>query len=151
SLFEEQLQDGREWLLNTVSPSLADISFHFVLNWAKSFSPGKRLLDAGKFPYTVKWISKTSDYIEHIRATQPPVCEVAGNQAAASIAASPFEPYDVVGFNTSEAERLGIKLNDQVQVAPEDTGMPSPSQNKSRLSHVSTETKLLSKYKDLKD
>ncbi|KAL0581249.1 hypothetical protein V5O48_000837, partial [Marasmius crinis-equi] len=52
---EQQLQDDREWLLDTISPSLADLSVHFIYAWIKKmpwFDPAivDSLLDKGRFP-----------------------------------------------------------------------------------------------------
>lgn len=44
-LVEEQLRDGREWLFNTESPGLADISVHFLLAWVGKFPGVKSLFD----------------------------------------------------------------------------------------------------------
>lgn len=44
-LVEEQLRDGREWLFDTESPGLADISVHFLLAWVGKFPGVKNLYD----------------------------------------------------------------------------------------------------------
>lgn len=51
--------------------------------------------------------------------------KVTGEEAAKAIAASSFESYEVVGFDTVEADRLGLRLGDSVSIAPGDTGMLS--------------------------
>ncbi|KAF5387812.1 hypothetical protein D9615_000378 [Tricholomella constricta] len=122
SLLEEQFQDGREWLFDTELPSLTDISIHFILNWVRASRLGRPLVDATNFPKTVKWLAHFSDYLERERGGQAAAQQITGEEAAASIMASSFESYDVVGFNTTEAARLALKLNEQVQIAPDDTG-----------------------------
>lgn len=50
ALAEEQLYDGRDWLFDTVSPSLADISLHFLYACVAPFPAAKTLFDASKYP-----------------------------------------------------------------------------------------------------
>lgn len=49
--------------------------------------------------------------------------KISGEDAAKMIASSPRENEAVVGFDTGEANRLGLKRGDIVDIAPEDTGM----------------------------
>jgi hypothetical protein len=60
------------------------------------------------------------NYLEHLKQSQPTVSELNGSDAAARIAAAPFEPYSVVGFDTREAERLGLKAGEEVSVTRDD-------------------------------
>ncbi|KAG6900946.1 hypothetical protein C0993_004383 [Termitomyces sp. T159_Od127] len=104
ALLEEQLSDGREWLFNSELPSLADITVHFILTWVK------------------KWLTRVSDYLQKRKAGQTVVRAITGDHAATTIVTAAHEPYDVVGFDGQEADHLGLKLNDYVQVAPDDNG-----------------------------
>lgn len=54
SLVEEQLSDSREWLFDSALPSLADISVHFVLAWAKSLDRKDSLFDVKRIPNTLQ-------------------------------------------------------------------------------------------------
>lgn len=54
ALVEEQLNDDREWLFDTESPSLADISVHFLLAWVREFRGVESLYDTSQFPKTLK-------------------------------------------------------------------------------------------------
>lgn len=45
-----------------------------------------------------------------------------GADAGNLVASSSHESLSIVGFNTLDADRLGLKKGDMVQVAPEDTG-----------------------------
>ncbi|KAJ6484989.1 hypothetical protein C8R47DRAFT_1130413 [Mycena vitilis] len=122
SLVEEQLSDGREWLFDTELPSLADISVHFVYAWAKSFRGVESLFDTSTFPWALQWLARLTSYLDRIKQQRPAVPKISGKDAAAHIVAAPFEPYNVVGFDTREGERLGLKAGDEVSVAPDDTG-----------------------------
>ncbi|KAJ6614280.1 hypothetical protein B0H10DRAFT_2045500 [Mycena sp. CBHHK59/15] len=124
SSVEEQLSDGREWLFDTELPSLADVSVHFIYSWvnSKPFSGVESLFDPNTFPKALEWLSRLTAYLERLRQNQPAVLKIAGDKAAALITSGAFEPYDVVGFDSREAERLGLKVGDQVSISPDDTG-----------------------------
>ena len=66
---EEQLSDDREWLMDTETPSLADISVHYIWDWMQSFRPlrvvKQQLLDESKFPATLA--------VRQVRSSQEPV------------------------------------------------------------------------------
>ena len=50
---EEQLSDGREWLLDTEIPGLADISAHIIFGWIAVFKHLRDLFDLETVPHTV--------------------------------------------------------------------------------------------------
>ncbi|KAF7345668.1 Glutathione s-transferase [Mycena venus] len=120
SLVEEQLSDGREWLFDTELPSLADVSVHFVFAWIKRNPAAESLFDVSTFPKSLKWLARMAAYLEELRQKQPVALIITGEDAAARIAAAPFEPYTVVGFDAREGERLGLKLGDEVSIDRED-------------------------------
>ncbi|KAJ7700046.1 hypothetical protein B0H17DRAFT_1158065 [Mycena rosella] len=121
SLVEEQLSDGREWLWDTELPSLADVSVHFVYSWIKPFPGVDSLLDASTFPKSLEWLARLTGYLNRLKQRRSAAAKITGQAAAARIAAAPFEPYDVVGFDAREATRLELKEGDQVSVAPDFT------------------------------
>ncbi|KAG6873303.1 hypothetical protein C0995_000456 [Termitomyces sp. Mi166 len=112
ALLEEQLSDDREWLFDSELPSLADITVHFILTWVK------------------KWLTRISDHLRKRQAGQAAVQAITGDHAARTIVSAAHEPYDVVGFDGQEAAHLGLKLNDYVQIAPDDTGKKFPTVGK---------------------
>ncbi|KAI0677054.1 hypothetical protein C8Q78DRAFT_63602 [Trametes maxima] len=123
SLLEEQLADGREWLLDTETPSLADISVHFSWEWMQQFRSLRDIFDRARFPASIAWISRTSEYIANISAQQKGVLDnISGAQAAEIIFSSAPEDPRIVGFDAVEASRLGVKQYDAVSVTPSDNG-----------------------------
>ncbi|KAI0637991.1 hypothetical protein C8Q77DRAFT_403635 [Trametes polyzona] len=123
TLLEEQLADGREWLLDTETPSLADITVHFPWAWMQQFRSLRDLFDRAKYPASIAWITRTSEYIAKIGSQQKLVLEnIAGAQAAEIISSSAPEDPRTVGFDEGEAARLGIKQGQYVSVTPSDNG-----------------------------
>ncbi|KAL0577734.1 hypothetical protein V5O48_004283, partial [Marasmius crinis-equi] len=120
ALLEEQLKDGREWLFDTESPSLADVSVHYVYAWLKTLSAARSLFDEAKFPNALKWYSRLSQALERTRQDHQPK-RINASDAARSISSSPFEPYHVVGFDELEADRLGLKAGQTIAIIPDDT------------------------------
>ncbi|KAK0206654.1 hypothetical protein DFS33DRAFT_1372902 [Desarmillaria ectypa] len=131
ALTEEQLRDGREWLFDTTSPSLADISLHVVYFWVKSFrTPEAQVLfDEQKFPYVIKWLSRMTNHLDILR-TQFDVPRLQGEEAARSISASSHQPCDIVGFDAADGARLGFQLGDLISIAPDDTARRFPTVGK---------------------
>lgn len=122
SLVEEQLSDSREWLFDSELPSLADISVHFVLVWAKSFDGKGSLFDVKRIPNTLQWINRLNEYLNKLKVAQTPPVNLDGLVAAQKIMSSSHESYSVVGFDSIEATRLGLKEGQKVQVTAEDNG-----------------------------
>ncbi|KAI1786679.1 hypothetical protein LXA43DRAFT_1032860 [Ganoderma leucocontextum] len=127
ALIEEQLCDGREWLADTETPSLADISVHYVWDWMLSFKPlrhlKQELFDEIKFPATLAWISRMSAFIAEEDAAHKAVLDnLTGERAAELITSSVSADLNVVNFDEVEASRLKVKLRDLVSVAPTDNG-----------------------------
>ncbi|KAI0368075.1 hypothetical protein BV20DRAFT_999229 [Pilatotrama ljubarskyi] len=123
ALLEEQLADGREWLMDTETPSLADISVHFSWAWMQQFRSLRDLFDRAKFPASTAWITRTSEYIAKVGSQQKTVLDnISGAQAAEIIHASVSEDPRTVGFDETEAARLGIKQHQYVSVTPSDNG-----------------------------
>lgn len=127
---EEQLNDGREWLFDTVTPGLADISVHFVLAWIKPMPTSASLFDEKRYPNTLKWLNRLSELLKSKQKAQGTPEVLKGEAAGADITSSNHEPDAVVGFDAREAQRLNVKLGDVIQVAPEDTGRSYPTLGK---------------------
>jgi len=121
-LVEEQLSDSREWLFDSELPSLSDISVHFVLAWAKSFDRKGNLFDIKRIPKTFQWIERLDQFLNKLKVAQTPPSKLDGLVAAQKIMSSSHESYSVVGFDSIEATRLGLKEGQMVQVTAEDNG-----------------------------
>ena len=51
---EEQLSDGRQYLLDTEQPGLVDIDVHFLHSWFRTFKNLKEVYDPAVFPKTIE-------------------------------------------------------------------------------------------------
>jgi formylmethanofuran dehydrogenase subunit D len=69
----------------------------------------------------MQWLARVTAFLESKKNDVIPGL-LDGNSAAEQIACSAYEPLSIVGFNTTEAERLGVQEGDEIKVAPEDTG-----------------------------
>lgn len=125
-VLEAQLKDGREWLFDTVSPSLADISLYFVVEWL--LSPAFKHLKADHplttqtFPSIMAWGSRIKMILQ---SKKPQNTSITGQDALKLLAekVSLLEPStDAGAVDTADGKRLGIAFGDAVSIAPEDTG-----------------------------
>jgi len=128
ALAEEQLADGREWLFDTELPGLADISVHFLYSWIQPFAL-EGLFDAEGIPRVLQWTARVKQYLQGMKDVAT-FTDLSGADAAKLVTSSPFEPYDVVGFNAVEANRLGVQEGRLVTITPDDTGKNHPTSGK---------------------
>lgn len=128
---EEQLSDGREWLFNTEAPSFGDISLHFVLTWMQALPATKGVLNERSTPKTLTWLGRLTHVLsQKIREGSASFQTISGKSAAELIGSADHESPSVVGFNETEASRLGLSLGLSVNVAPDDSGQSHPTQGK---------------------
>ncbi|KAI0787145.1 hypothetical protein BC629DRAFT_1735297 [Irpex lacteus] len=136
SLLEEQLSDGRPFLLDTDRPGLLDIQVYQVISWV--YSPGEP--DDGKFPKYVRevfdpalhpkiieWLARMKQYLQPLEAQESTlVSPISGEEASKIVLSSSHEnAEDIVGFEEAEGRRLAVKVGDTVSVTPTDTGFIS--------------------------
>ncbi|KAI0663275.1 hypothetical protein C8Q70DRAFT_907485 [Cubamyces menziesii] len=123
ALLEEQLADGREWLMDTETPGLADLTVHFSWAWMQQFRSLRDLFDRARFPASIAWITRMSEYVAKAGSQQKSVLDnISGAQAAEIICSSETEDPKIVGFDAVEAARLGLKQYQYVFVTPSDNG-----------------------------
>ena len=60
-MVEEQLADGRQWLLDTEKPGLVDIDVHFLFSWLQLFKNLKEIYDPAVVPKTLKVLCVVQD------------------------------------------------------------------------------------------
>ncbi|OCH88279.1 hypothetical protein OBBRIDRAFT_827226 [Obba rivulosa] len=120
-LLEEQLADGREWLLDTETPSLADISAHIIYDWMKRFKSVRDVYREHKYPRILSWLQRFSEYLgKQDKDNASPFQNISGQEAADIIQSSVSQDADVVGFDDVESGRLQVKRGDIVAITPAD-------------------------------
>ncbi|KAL0575659.1 hypothetical protein V5O48_006315 [Marasmius crinis-equi] len=120
ALIEEQVSDGREWLFDTETPSLADVAVQFLLEYCQLPHFDKTLkgiFNQEKFPKTLQWLARINGYLKNLKEERSLSEPLDGDTAGKMLASAQFEPYDVVGFDEELASWLGLKLGQTVSVA----------------------------------
>ncbi|KAI0082894.1 hypothetical protein BDY19DRAFT_352193, partial [Irpex rosettiformis] len=125
ALIEEQLSDGRQWLLDTEVPGLVDIDVHFMVSWvqpeSREFKSLEEIFDPTVVPKTLEWLARVTEYLKQQNEKGvASFTEISAEEAAKLIAAAPHEDEKSVGFVEAEARRLGVGLGDLVSVVPTD-------------------------------
>lgn len=117
------LADGREWLLKTAAPSLADLEAVWSINWLINL-PGAMPADQAKlFPKVYAWSDRFDKAARAAAKAQGKAPVVSGEEAHKTILASAYHE-EAPGVDTAEAvvEFHGLRKGDAVQVWPLDSG-----------------------------
>lgn len=125
TLIEETLlSDGREWVLGTQKPSLADIEAVWPLNFILEI-PGAlpaEQFSAEIYPKVFAWIDRFRAAVEEAKAKNKPRT-LTGDEAAAEITTAAFQVADAdVDGRDFEAAAMGLGRGDTVTVGPTDFG-----------------------------
>lgn len=119
------LADGRDWILGTEGPSLADIEavwpFHWLVGLPGALPPDQ--VSAERFPRVYAWVARFQGAVTAAKAKQPRPRDVSGEEAQRTIVEAPYhepgcgidETEPVVGFH-------GLRKGSAVAVWPTDTG-----------------------------
>ncbi|GJE84974.1 glutathione S-transferase family protein [Phanerochaete sordida] len=127
ALVEEQLADGRQWLMDTESVGLVDLAAHTFFTWMRRFKSLHGLFNEDSIPCTLAWITRTTELLKVAEGTNAAAFEeMAAEDAAKLIASSPHEDESTVGFEIEEGTRLSVNVGDMVSITPVDTG-PIPT------------------------
>ncbi|KAL8418091.1 hypothetical protein RB594_001637 [Gaeumannomyces avenae] len=122
------LADGRDWILNTSGPSLADIEavwpFHWLVTLPQQALPPDQV-SATVFPRVFAWIDRFDRAVRATKATAPRPETLGGGQAAALILGSRF--HDDAEGATAGPEYCGadggVAKGVAVRLWPTDTGV----------------------------
>lgn len=117
--------DGRDWILKSSNPTLADIEAVWPLHWLSSM-PGALPADqvsAAQFPKVYAWIQRFQKAVSAAKASQPKPATVSGEEAEKLITQSPFnEAEGQVDAADGLATFHGLSKGAKVAVWPTDTG-----------------------------
>ena len=126
NLEEGLLADGREWVLGTQAPSLADIEaiwpFHWLTTMKGALPP--HIISPKQLPKVFAWIDRFNAAISVAKSKGPKPVTLKSEQAIKTVASSDFV---VSGGKkkpvVDESDPLGLKAGQEVEVWPTDTGM----------------------------
>ncbi|KAJ9663756.1 hypothetical protein H2201_005477 [Coniosporium apollinis] len=114
--------DGRDWILKTKNPTLADINgiwtwdWLFHDSWMEGAIPDEYALDV-RFPKVFAW---TERFRQLLRETEAPVTWMDSNDVVEAILSSEFaEPEGTV----DPTDPLGLQKGQEIEVWPTDSGM----------------------------
>lgn len=155
SILEPLFVSGQQaWFLGTKSPSGADISLFYMLNWIREISKGYGLgdLTAGgardgigegmddifnekRYPGVAGWFARTEKYFENLQLHETRI-ERGDDKKVGDIMSVldaceqpgpvPLVP-TAVPQNRELDERNGLKIGERVSVVPDDTGRDDPT------------------------
>lgn len=120
------LADGRDWVLKTKGPSLADIEAVWPLHWLSGL-PGALPSDQiskTQFPKVFAWIERFDKTVNTAKQRLGKVSTVSGEDAARTIVQSSYFESAVKEVEQSQplVKALGLKRGDNVVVFPLDSG-----------------------------
>jgi glutathione S-transferase len=119
------LTDGREWVLKTAEPSLADIEAVWPFHWLNSM-PGalpKDMFSPSKYPKVYAWVERFQTAVSAAKKRGQKPRVVSGEEAARLVAGAPFnEDVGRDGVDGGDPTSQGLKAGDRVRVWPTDTG-----------------------------
>ena len=120
------LADGRDWVLKTEGPSLADIEAVWPFHWLAGL-PGALPPDQfpkARFPRVFAWIERFDRAVTAAEKKMGKAAGLSGEEAAETIVGSPhFETQGgTVDENEPLVKALGLKKGDNVVVFPLDSG-----------------------------
>ncbi|CAM1500710.1 Fc.00g098720.m01.CDS01 [Cosmosporella sp. VM-42] len=119
------LADGRDWVLKTETPSLADIEAVWPFHWLTGL-PGalpKDKFSADVYPRVYAWIQRFQEAISTARKKTGKPRTISGDEAAQAISQSSYSESEkaVDGEDTVVASQK-LKRGDTITVWPTDTG-----------------------------
>ena len=119
------LADGRDWILKSDNPTLADIEAVWPLHWLTTL-PGALPADqvsAAQFPKVFAWIQRFQGAVSAAKAAGPKPATVSGEEAEGLVTQSPFrEEEGRVDAADGLATFHGLAKGTKVAVWPTDTG-----------------------------
>ncbi|OQD88992.1 hypothetical protein PENANT_c003G02538 [Penicillium antarcticum] len=114
------LADGREWIMNTKTPSLADIEMSWPLHWVFT-TPGcfaENEISSKVFPQVFGWVERLQAMVSAREAQLSRPRELSGEEAAEQIVASAYNESPSQEQNNSS----DLQQGQLVELWPTDTG-----------------------------
>lgn len=127
-IYENLLSDGREWIISTHKPSLADIEAVFVLHWLyTSKALSEDLFPRSSYSKTFAWIERFDAAIKSAKNQSPKPISLEGSKAAEQILAASYAENES-GISSQEPQQLSV--GDRVELYPTDSGFNNKDHGK---------------------
>ncbi|KAH6985994.1 hypothetical protein BKA56DRAFT_670211 [Ilyonectria sp. MPI-CAGE-AT-0026] len=127
------LTDGRDWILKTPGPSLADIEAVWPFHWLLGL-PGalpKDRFSPTVYPRVYAWIQRFQDALSTAKKKVGKPATLNGDEAAQTILQAPFSGNErVVDAEDAVVIAQGLQKGDRVRVWPTDTGSSGRDEGK---------------------
>lgn len=115
------LADGRDWILKTDNPMLADIEGIWVFHWMRDLKGAlpSDLISVKQYPKVFAWIERFDQAVKAAKAQLPKPAALKGDAATQRVLGLSFADQDI-GVNQSDP--LGLTKGQEVEVWPTDSG-----------------------------
>jgi len=115
------LADGREWVLKTNQPTLADIEAIWTFDWLNGLKGAlpQELISSTSYPKVFAWIARFNNALKAAKAKAPKPAALKGDAAAQRVLSAPFVDKDL---SVDPADPLGLQQGTEVEVFPIDSG-----------------------------
>ncbi|ETI23372.1 hypothetical protein G647_05173 [Cladophialophora carrionii CBS 160.54] len=116
------LADGRDWVLKTDHPTLADIEAIWTFDWLNGLKGAlpRELISDKKYPKVFAWMARFNDALKAAKAKAPKPATLKGDVAAERILSASFVEKDLA---VDPADPLGLEQGAEVEVFPIDSGI----------------------------
>ncbi|EXJ79857.1 hypothetical protein A1O3_08142 [Capronia epimyces CBS 606.96] len=115
------LADGRNWVLKTDKPTLADIEAIWTFDWLNGLKGGlpRELISEKSYPKVFAWIARFNDALKTAKGQAPKPVTLDGGAAAQRILKASFAEKNL---SFDPADPLGLQQGAEVEVFPIDSG-----------------------------
>ena len=126
------LSDGREWILKTEGPTLADIDavwpFHWMINMKIALP--QNIFSEEIYPKVFQWVKRFDNAVEAAKQELSPVVTLSGEEAATFITSAESAKVDRKKDEVDVVDPLGLKQGSLVESWPTDTGFRNKDRGK---------------------
>jgi len=126
-LLEEQLHDGRVWMMNTVAPGVADATIFIFLTWFVSFRQVREAFSLEKqYPKSNAWLGRFKSFIEQKESSSNAEFKPISVEESVDIMRNSTSSFNLT-VNEADAKLWGVQPGSQVAVSPTDENVPVPT------------------------
>ncbi|KAL9112818.1 MAG: hypothetical protein Q9227_002895 [Pyrenula ochraceoflavens] len=115
------LADGRDWILKTPQPTLADIEAIWPFDWLNGMKGGlpRDLISSAQYPKVFAWMERFREALKKAKASSPQPASLKGEDAGQRILSLPYTESEA---QVDPQDPLRLQKGDQVEVWPIDSG-----------------------------